>query len=65
MNAEIAVGTAISAIARAERVAKRDKSSIPPFQMEKLVAEVKYCRAEVASAECSLHAAKRFPPCQS
>ncbi len=58
----LAVSDAYKAIDRAERIAKKDKSVVPPFQMEKLVAEVRYCKDQVISVEASLAGVSKYPP---
>ncbi len=59
---ELAVEAAYQVINRAERIAKKEKSVVPPFQMEQMVEEVRYCRNQVASVEASLAGASKFPP---
>ena len=62
MQCQLAVSAAYQEINRQERIAKKDKATIPGVMMEKLVAEVKYCKAELASVEASLGAASKYPP---
>ncbi len=62
LTRQLAVSAAKDAIARAERIGKKDKQPVPPFQMEKLVAEVRYCRDQVASVEASIAGATKYPP---
>ncbi len=59
---QLAVSAAYQVINRAERLAKKEKTMIPPFQMEKMMDEVKYCRDQVFSVEASLAGASKFPP---
>lgn len=61
-QANLAVAAARQEISRQERIAKKDKSVVPPYQMEKLMAEVNYCRDEVASVEASLAGVSKYPP---
>ncbi len=59
---QLAVEAACQVITRAERLAKKDKSIIPPFQMEQMASEVRFCRDQVKSAEISLAAVNKYPP---
>lgn len=59
---QLAVAAAYQEIARQEKIAKKDKTVIPPFQMEKLVAEVTYCKNEMYSVEASIAGASKYPP---
>lgn len=59
---QLAVAAAYQEIARQEKIAKKDKTVIPPFQMERLVAEVTYCKNEMYSVEASIAGASKYPP---
>ncbi len=59
---KLAVEAAYQVINRAERIAKKEKTTIPSFQMEQMMDEVRYCRDQVFSVEASLAGASKFPP---
>ncbi len=59
---QLAVEAAHQVITRAERAAKKDKSSIPAFQMEQMMDEVRFRRDQVYSVEASLAGATKYPP---
>jgi len=61
-NRQLAVEAAYKEINRQEKIAKRDKTTIPPFQMEQMMNEVRFCRNQVQAVEASLAGASKYPP---
>ncbi len=65
LKRKIAVTAAHQHIKRAEREAKRDKTSVPAFQMDQMMEEVRFCRNQLESAQISYEAASKYPPCST
>ncbi len=59
---QLAVAAANQVINRAERIAKKEKTTIPAFQMEQMMDEVRFRRDQVFSVEASLAGASKYPP---
>lgn len=52
-------------IAKAEKIAAKEKQPIPRHQMDQLVAAVNYAKLEVRGCEITLAAVSKYPPLRS
>lgn len=59
---QLAVKAATDAVKRAEREARKESRGVPRSEMERLQADVKFARAQLDSAHCSLEGVLRYPP---